>query len=100
MNATDDNRRIWTAWLHYAATGEGATVLAYMSYATSEDELRQRAASKFGQWYADGCEVEEGIVRNEVTQYLWSEDALHTFERIGIQRGQLEVYSKVHINSS
>lgn len=43
---------------------------------------------------------EEGIARNEVTQYLWSEDALRTFERIGIQRGKLEVYSKVHINSS
>ena len=100
MNATDDNRRIWTAWLHYAATGEGTSVLAYMSYAASEDELRQRVASKFGQWYADGCEVQEGIARNEVTQYLWSEDALRTFERIGIQRGQLEVYSKVHINSS
>lgn len=38
---------------------------------------------------------EEGIARNEVTQYLWSEDALRTFERIGIQRGKLEVYSKV-----
>lgn len=59
---------------------------------------RGRAANTLN-GICSGCEVQEGIARNEVTQYLWSEVALRTFERIGIQRGQLEVYSKVHITA-
>lgn len=100
MESNADLRQLWTAWLHYGATGEGQTVTAYVGYATSESQMRELISERYGSWFAENCEVDQGVVNNEITRYLWSEAALSNFDRVGTLRGKLEVYSKVHINFS
>lgn len=100
MRSDADLRRLWTGWLNYGATGEGQTVTAYICYATSESQMRELISERHGSWFAENCEVAQGVVSNEVTRYLWSEAALTNFDRVGTLRGKLEAYSKVHINFS
>ena len=95
-----DDRQLWTAWLNYGATGEGQTITACICYASSEKQMRELISLNYGSWFSENCEVAQGIVSNEVTQYLWSETALTNFERVGALRGKLEAYSKVHVNFS
>lgn len=92
--------QLWTAWLGYSATGEGSTLTAAVRYASSEPQMREFLSESYGSWFAENCEVAPGVVSNEITRYLWSEEVLTNFDRVGTLRGKLEAYSKVHINFS
>ena len=90
---------IWTSWLDYYATGEGRSMMAYIGYATDEARARQQFAEAFGEYFGRGCEVQRGVVRNELTNLLWSEQTLNMFEEIN-KRGALEAKANVHFNFS
>lgn len=92
--------QLWSAWLGYGATGEGETLTAFISYATSESQMRELIMQRYGSWFAENCEIAPGVVINEITRYLWNQEALTNFERVGRLRGKLEAYSKIHINFS
>ena len=88
---------LWTSWLDYYATGEGRTMMAYVGYAKDEACARQQFAEAFDEYFARGCEIERGDVRNELTRLLWSEQALDMFEDCD-QRGAIEAKAYVHFN--
>lgn len=90
---------LWTCTLDYAATGEGRTVMARVGYAQSAHDARQQFAEAFDDFWAQGCTVEQGVVRNDVTRLLWSEEALTLFQKVD-SRGAIEAASKLHFNLS
>lgn len=90
---------IWTASLDYAATGEGRTMVAPISCASDAEGARRQFAEEFSLYFAQVCTVEPGVARNEVTRFLWSEQALAYFEQID-HRGGLEASSMFHFNLS
>ena len=96
---TDKDFAIWTASSDYFATGEGRTMMARISYAQDEDDARRQFGIAFNTYFAQGCEVERGVARNEVTLFLWSEKALAYFEQLD-SRGTLEANSSFHFNLS
>jgi hypothetical protein len=46
--------------------------MARVSGAYDEQQCRDAFAAAFGEFYAIGCEVQPGVVRNRVTELLWS----------------------------
>lgn len=96
---TEPEVSLWTSWLDYYATGEGRTMMAYIGYAQDEARARQQFAEAFDEYFARGCEIKRGVVRNELTRLLWSEQALDTFQDCEA-RGALEAKAYVHFNFS
>jgi hypothetical protein len=90
---------LWTCSLDYFATGEGRTVMAHIGSASDEDGARQQFGKVFDDFYARDCNVEKGVVRNDITRLLWSEEALSLFEKVN-GRGAIEASSKFHFNLS
>lgn len=64
--------KLWTVWLDYFATGEGRTYIARIAYAETQEEARQGFAELYSTYFADGALVSEGVVRNGVTDLLFS----------------------------
>ena len=100
MSRSDDENQLWTAWCDYSATGEGRSIMGCIGYARSEQEIKARFAEKFGDWFAKGSEAQEGVVRNEVTQFLWTEAMLTTVESCGRHRGWVDTHCWMHFNFS
>lgn len=90
--------RLWTAWLDYSATGEGRAYMACIAFAKSKDEILSHFGRKFHPWYATGCEVGEGILRNRVTTLLWSGTLLDHLELAADQGAWVEAHSWMHFN--
>lgn len=90
--------RLWTAWLDYSATGEGRAYMACIAFAKSKDEILLHFGKKFHPWYATGCEVGEGVVRNPVTTLLWSGALLDHLELAADQGAWVEAHSWMHFN--
>lgn len=91
---------VWTAWLQYFATGEGEALMACIAYARTADEMRGRFAKIFGEYYARGCELSPGVVRNHITQVLWSSEALQLIEQAAQRGGAVTAHSWLHRNFS
>ena len=72
MTASEENRQLWTAWCDYFATGEGRSIMACVAYASSAEEMKKRFIEKFDDWFGKGCEVQKGVVTNEIAEFLWS----------------------------
>lgn len=72
--------------------------MACIAYAGSEEKMRAHFAEKFGEWFAKGCEVQSGLVRNEVSGLIWSEAALDAIEDCGRRGGWVDAYSWMHFN--
>lgn len=100
MSAPDERPQLWTAWCDYFATGEGRSIMGCIAYASSADQMKERFAKKFDDWFAIGCEVQQGVVRNEVTQFLWSEAVLAWVEECGKRRGWVDAHTWMHMNFS
>ena len=73
---------MFTVWLDYFATGEGRHIFATIAPAANADRARKQFAETFGSYWARGAEVAEGIVRNPVTQFLFTEQALKHAEQL------------------
>jgi hypothetical protein len=48
--------RLWTAFLDYCATGEGRTIDAWIGYALSEQECREKCGQALDTFYAKVAE--------------------------------------------
>lgn len=94
-----DASSLWTVSLDYFATGEGRTMMARICHAQDEASARRQFGEAFDAFYANGCSVERGVVRNEVTSFLWSKQALDYFEQLVAGSG-LEANSLFHFNLS
>jgi len=94
--------KLWTAWCHYFATGEGVTYMAIIDYATTPEEIKQKFTERFGEYFTIGCDVEVGIVRNDVTQLLFSEALLVRLEKNDNEGvcGALSASGEYHVNKS
>jgi hypothetical protein len=95
-----DRPRLWTASGNYFATGEGHSLVAYIGYAVSEENLREEIERVFGEFWANNCDVLPGLIRNDVTEFLWSDKALARLERCQSQAGVLVASARIHVNMS
>jgi hypothetical protein len=87
--------KLWTVWLDYLATGEGRTKMACIVYVESEFDAINKFQERFGEYFAQGCQAQEGLLRNAVTKLLFSKAALdHIEEAAG--KGNLEAFASMH----
>jgi hypothetical protein len=87
----------WTVWLDYFATGEGRAFMALVTYAKTAEDARKCFAARFHDYYAQGARVEEGFVRNEVLEFLFSTPALDMAQNDPSVR---DMYASFHFNRS
>jgi hypothetical protein len=88
--------KLWTVWLDYLATGEGRTKMACFVYALDNFGAINKFQEKFGEYFAQGCQAHEGVLRNTVTKFLFSKAALDGLED-GSGRGSLDAYASIHL---
>lgn len=91
--------KLWTVWLDYLATGEGRTKMACLVYADSDSDAINKFQEKFGEYYAQGCQANEGVLRNSVTKLLFSKAALDSIEEAS-GKGTLDAYASIHLGYS
>lgn len=89
---------LWTAAVDYFATGEGRTMMALICLSPDEAGARKQFGIAFDPFFAQGCTVERGVARNQITQFLWSSEALDYFEQL--KSGGIEAKSTFHFNLS
>lgn len=92
--------KIHTAWCHYAATGEGMTLIAYVAWARDEQHMREKLKSEVDEFWSHICEVREGVVRNDVTRRLWPEELLAMLEQCARDRAIITARNEVYLNMS
>lgn len=95
--STSDPPCLWTSWLDYSATGEGRTLMLRTTCASSEDDAKRKFQEQFGDYFAQGCEAQVGVVRNEVPTYVLSDAALRFASR---SNGNLDICASLHVNFS
>jgi hypothetical protein len=71
-----------------------------VTYASSEEQMRGHFTEKFGHWFAKGCEIQNGVVRNDLTRFLWSDAMLDAMEDCGKRRGWIDAHFWMHFNFS
>ena len=74
--------------------------MACVAYVRSAEEMRAHFAKTFDDYFAIGCEVAPGLVRNAVTQTLWSGEALQLIEQAARRRAAVHAHSWLHRNFS
>lgn len=90
---------LWTIWGDYFATGEGRTIQVLITYAENEADAIKKFGVEFDPYFAIGAEAKEGIIENELTQYLFSEKILQRVKEIeGV--GNVKLSSEFHFNFS
>lgn len=87
--------RVWTVWLDYLATGEGRTKMACFTLAESEFDAISKFQERFGEYFAQGCQAQEGVLRNNVTKLLFSKAALDAIEDAG-GKGKLDAFASMY----
>lgn len=92
--------KLWTVWSQYFATGEGVTIMAIIGYADNVEQAKALFTDKFGEYFAIGCETQEGIVRNGVTEFLFSKTLLDRLETNESNSGALLAYGEYRVNKS
>jgi len=90
---------IWTVTSDYFATGEGITYSAIITYAENETDAIRLFTEKFGEYFAIGCKASVGIVRNHVTEFLFSPALLNKLDKHKTD-GMINVYGEYHLNLS
>lgn len=63
-SALDSNVPLFSAWSHYAATGEGSTLLVCMGYGRGEEQVREvwkRCFGPRGEFFFPGLEWAPGF---------------------------------------
>jgi hypothetical protein len=72
--------------------------MACIAFAKSEKEIRSHFGKNFHPWYAKGCYVDQGVVRNDVTTLLWSATMLDHLESVADKGASVEAHSWMHFN--
>lgn len=90
-------KSIWTVWVDYGATGEGQTWLVWIGYALDEAAARKSFSDRFGEFFAQFCEIETGAVLNQVTERLLPPGTAELLEGAN-GKAQAEFYAHMHLN--
>lgn len=90
---------IWTVTSDYFATGEGITYSAIITYAEDEEDAQRLFSEQFGEYLAIGCKASIGIVRNHVTELLFSPALLNKLDKHKSD-GMINVYGEFYLNLS
>jgi len=77
--------KLWTVWLDYFATGEGRSLMARIAYAETAERAREGFEARFGDYFAQGASVAEGVVCNGVTERLFAPSALEHLQSLSGQ---------------
>lgn len=85
--------------MEYFAAGEGRAMMALICLSPDEAGARRQFGKAFDPFFAQGCTIEPGVARNQITQFLWSSEALVYFEQLD-NRGGIETRSTFHFNLS
>ena len=92
---------LWTTSCHYFATGEGMSMMAQITCAKNEQQALDKFSERFGNWFVQGADAAEGVVRNEVIEFVFSTRALDFCDKQH-EKGDayIDVHASVHFNLS
>jgi hypothetical protein len=91
--------KLWTIYSDYTGTGEGRTIQALITYADNQEEAIEKFSQTFDPFWARGAEAVEGILENEVTQYLFSPNCLKSVKEME-GKANIKLFSELHFNFS
>jgi hypothetical protein len=97
---------MYTVQMHYGATGEGTTyaVMYTRGYGPNTDPKKnalEEFARVFGEYYAHGAEVHNGMVFDFYGSHLLVSESLKTSLINSVRdAGGLEYYASYHVNYS
>ena len=91
--------KLWTVFEDYFATGEGRTLMACIVYATNKKEALAKFEEQFGDYYVKGATAEKGVVRNTVTEFVFSKDMLEMLTN-NEGKATLVAHGSLHFNFS
>jgi hypothetical protein len=91
---------LYTAWCDYFGTGEGRTMIGLITKARDERDMREIVHHQLGEFWSVYANVAIGVVRNEVTERLWSSGVFEFLERSGADAGMVMAKCELHANFS
>ena len=91
--------KLWTVWVDYSATGEGRSLMARISHAENAQDALEAFGEEFDAYFARGAQAVEGVLKNKVTQALFS-SAAFTQARHLEGRATFELTARCHYNLS
>lgn len=91
--------KLWTVYADYSATGEGRTIHALITYAENKEEALEKFTQVFDKFWALDAEAEEGIVKNDIVNYLFSEKILSRLSEME-GRANIRLSAEYHFNFS
>ena len=91
--------KLWTIYNDYAATGEGRTIQALITYAEDEKDAIEKFSKTFDPFWAQGAEAKEGIVKNEAVKLLFSPGLLKEAQEME-GRANVKLFAEFHFNFS
>jgi hypothetical protein len=90
---------LWTIFSDYAATGEGRTLQALITYAADEKDAIKKFANTFDAHFAFGAEAKEGIVENDIIKLLFTKEAIENVRKME-GKANIKLFSEFHFNFS
>lgn len=87
--------KLWTVWLDYLMTGEGRTKMALIALAETEFAAIEKFQERFGEYFAQGCQAEEGLQRNSVVKLLFSKSVMDSIEDAST-KGGVEAFASLY----
>ncbi len=90
---------LWTIYSDYFATGEGRTLQALIIYANDEKEAIEKFGKIFDPYFAKGAIAQEGVVENEIINYLFSKEVLEQTKKLE-GKANIKLFSEFHFNLS
>lgn len=91
---------IYTVNCDYGATGEGQTYMVVITYANDEEAALGAFKTKFGDWFAIGAEVHEGLKFDFAGAELLISKAARKALQEWNGRVHLHFAASVHVNGS
>ena len=91
--------KLWTIYSDYMATGEGRTIQALITYAENQEQAIKKFGDLFDPYFAQGAEAIEGVIENELTKYLFSEEILKRTKEIE-GKANIKLHAEFHFNFS
>jgi hypothetical protein len=91
--------QLWTVSVDYFATGEGVTKLACIVQAGDADEALSLFQELFSGRFFFCAQAEPGVVRNEVTDILFTPQALELCGQLR-DAGKVVLHASLHFNLS
>lgn len=89
--------KLWTTTVAYGASGEGETLMAWIGHAENAAEAKAELIKVFNSFHGAFSVSVEGVVRNEVTALLFSEEALRMVEKME-GRATVRLHAALHFN--